>query len=190
MLPTAQPPENEILELFSEDLRVPGTFSWPLWLFSTFAGRKSLKWRSMTLYNQKWSCNIGVPVDPHFLFIPQEYKLFLHFNLITISVIYSLTNKTPKIQQQASVVRWQAQRQLLLTMSNSCPFQRPPLASQPTHRRTGRWLRTQSLGCSTTRAQLCPAQIPCPAPKGNVLEKAGTLACLQVKNVPLAKPEY
>lgn len=90
------PPENEILELFSEDLRVPGTFSWPLWLFSTFVGRKSLKWRSTTLYNQKWSCNIGVPVDPHFLFVPQEYKLFLHFNLITISVIYSLTIKLLK----------------------------------------------------------------------------------------------
>lgn len=36
-------PETGILEPFSEDLRVPGTFSWPLWLFSTFVGRKALK---------------------------------------------------------------------------------------------------------------------------------------------------
>lgn len=124
-----------------------------------------------------------------FIYSPRVQAIFtLQFNYYFCHI--QLDYKTPKIQQQASVVRWQAQRQLLLTMSNSCPFQRPPLAPQPTHRRTGRWLRTQSLGCSTTQAQLCPAQIPCPAPKGNVLEKAGTLACLQVKNVPLAKPEY
>lgn len=172
-------PENEILEPFSEDLRVPETFSWLLWLFRTFVGRKSLKWNCMTVYNQKWSCSIGVPVDPHFLFIPQEDKLFLRFNLITISVIHSLT-KTLKIQHQASVLRrWQAQRQLLCTISKSCPLQSSPFTSQLPQ------------PCEVAEEHPQPSTDPLPAlpAKGTVLEQTGTLACLQVKNVPLPKPD-
>lgn len=190
-------PETGILEPFSEDLRVPGTFSWPLRLFSTFVGRKAVKWKSMTLYNQKWSFSIGAPVDPNFLFIPWEYKLFLHFNLITTAVIYSLT-KSPKIQQQACVIRrWQAQRQVLFTVSNSCPFQSSQFAPSS---HTQNWRGWGHGPWAQLRPdQTSPAQLRLPAQPSSAQLRSGHCAATsrhlgtaagewRMKNVPLAKP--